>query len=188
MRWCFSQRSFSSGFQIQHIVLCKKARDGTMVTQCLSKVSGLEGARRQTNTSSSRLEVVCSREQFEDWSPLVDMMRDFQCGEGSPMGAQDGIVRGRPRKEPTPPHPPFLVGESTQKHNTGIHDITDELGGRHSAGGHSGSGEETDDRNEVPMNESLPSDGQSQSSGGRTIETIASQRQPQLTPMECDKV
>ena len=82
----------------------------------------------------------------------------------------------------------FSVGESTQKHNTGIHDITDELGGRHSAGGHSGSGEETDDRNEVPMNESLPSDGQSQSSGGRTIEAIASQRQPQPTPMECDKV
>ena len=65
MRWCFSRRSFSSGFQSQRIVLCKEVRDGTMVTQCLSKVSELEGAGRQTNTSSPRQEVLCSREQFE---------------------------------------------------------------------------------------------------------------------------
>ena len=43
----------------------------------ISKVSGLEGARRQTNTSSSRLEVVCSREQIENWSRLIAMMPDF---------------------------------------------------------------------------------------------------------------
>ena len=42
-----------------------------------SKASGLEGARRLTNTSSSHLEVACSRERFEDWIRLVAMMRDF---------------------------------------------------------------------------------------------------------------
>ena len=56
--------------------------------------------------------------------------------------------------------------ESTQKLGIGMHDITDDVRGRHSAGSHSGSCEETGDRNEVPMNESLSSDGQSQSSGG----------------------
>ena len=50
--------------------------------------------------------------------------------KGVPWDAQDGFVRGRQRKEPTPPHP-ILVGESTQKH--GMHDTTDELRGRHSA-------------------------------------------------------
>ena len=67
--------------------------------------------------------------------------------KGLPCDAQDGIVRGRPRKEPTPPHP-ILVGE----YSTGMHDTTDELRGRHSAGSHSGSGKETVDSNDVPMN------------------------------------
>ena len=40
------------------------------------------------------------------------------------MDAQDGIVRGWARKEPTPPHP-ILVGESTQKHSIGVHDTND---------------------------------------------------------------
>ena len=70
--------------------------------------------------------------------------------KGLPWDAQDGIVRGRPRKEPTQLHP-VLVGESTQTH---------------SAGSCSESGKETDDSHDVPMNESPSSDGQPQSSGG----------------------
>ena len=35
-------------------VLCKEVRNGTRVTQCLSKVSGLEGARRQTSEHDSK--------------------------------------------------------------------------------------------------------------------------------------
>ena len=46
-----------------------------------------------------------------------------------------------------------------------MHDTTDELRGRHIASSHTGSGKETGDSNDVPMNESLSSDGQPQSSG-----------------------
>ena len=74
--------------------------------------------------------------------------------KGLPWGAQDGIVRGRPRKEPTPP-PPTLVGENTQKHNADVPDTAD--------GSHSGAGKETDDTNDadgVPMSQTPSSDGQ----------------------------
>ena len=42
-----------------------------------------------------------------------------------PWDAQDGIVRGRPRKEPAPP-PPVVVGENTRKHNPGLPDKTED--------------------------------------------------------------
>ena len=70
-----------------------------MATQCLFKVSGLEGARRQRSTSSSRLEVVRSREQFEDWSGLVRHDARFL-----------STVKGLPWDAPN------FVGESTQMH------------------------------------------------------------------------
>ena len=37
--------------------------------------------------------------------------------KGLPWDAQDGIVRGRSRKEPAPPSPPTLVGENIHSHN-----------------------------------------------------------------------
>ena len=40
-------------------------------------VFGLEGVRLLANTLSSRLEVVCSHKQFDDWNRLVDVMLDF---------------------------------------------------------------------------------------------------------------
>ena len=40
------------------------------------------------------------------------------------MGSQDGIVRGRPRKEPAPP-PPILVGENSQSDNLHMPDKTE---------------------------------------------------------------
>ena len=45
-------------------------------------------------------------------------------------------------------------------------DTADELRGRHSAGGHSGSDKETDDSYDVPMKESPSRDGHPPSSGG----------------------
>ena len=44
--------------------------------------------------------------------------------KGLPWDAQDGVVRGRPRKEPAPP-PPILVGENTQTDNPDMPDKTE---------------------------------------------------------------
>ena len=70
-------KSFLSGFPSQRIVLCKGENFGTRATLCSSRVFWLVEARRRTNTSFSRLEVVCFREQFGDWNRLVDMMLDL---------------------------------------------------------------------------------------------------------------
>ena len=73
--------------------------------------------------------------------------------KGLPWDAQDGIVRGRPRKEPAPP-PPVLVGENTQSHNPDLPDKTEET--------HSETPKETDDTNDpdnVPMSETPLNDG-----------------------------
>ena len=59
--------------------------------------------------------------------------------KGLPWDAQDGIVRGRPRKEPAPP--PVLVGENTQKHNPDLPDKTEDK--------HSETPKETDDTNDA---------------------------------------
>ena len=64
-------------FPSQRIVPCKGENVGTRATLCSSRVFRLVEARRQTNTSFSRLEVVCFREQFDDWNRLVDMVLDF---------------------------------------------------------------------------------------------------------------
>ena len=45
--------------------------------------------------------------------------------KGLPSDAQDGIVRGRPRKESAPPPPPILVGENTQSDNADLPDKTE---------------------------------------------------------------
>ena len=61
--------------------------------------------------------------------------------------AQDGIVRGRPRKESAPP-PPILVGENTQSDNLDMPDKTEAT--------HSEMPTETDDANvhdSVPLSE-----------------------------------
>ena len=71
-----------------------------------------------------------------------------------PWDPQDGIVRGRPRKEPAPP-PPVLVGEITQKHNPDTPDNTE--------GNHSETAKETADTNDaddVPTSQTPSSDGQ----------------------------
>ena len=73
--------------------------------------------------------------------------------KGLPWDAQDGIVRGRLRKEPAPP-PPVLIGENTQKHNPDLLDKTEDK--------HSETPKETDDTNDadnVPMSETLANDG-----------------------------
>ena len=66
--------------------------------------------------------------------------------KGLPWDAQDGVVRGRPRKEPAPP-PPILVGENTQSHNPDLPDKTEMT--------HSDTPKETDtnDHDSVPMSE-----------------------------------
>ena len=67
--------------------------------------------------------------------------------KGLPWDAQDGVVRGRPRKEPAPP-PPDMVGENIEKHNP---DLPDKTGDKHSE-----TPKETDDTNDadnVPMSE-----------------------------------
>ena len=66
---------------------------------------------------------------------------------------QDGIVRGRPRKEPAPP-PPVLVGVNTQSHNPDLPDKTEET--------HSETPKETADTNDsdnVPISETPLNDG-----------------------------
>ena len=65
--------------------------------------------------------------------------------KGLPWDAQDGIVRGRPRKKPAPP---VLVGEDTQSHNPDLPGKTEKT--------HSETPQETDDTNDpdnVPMSE-----------------------------------
>ena len=67
--------------------------------------------------------------------------------KGLPWGAQDGIVRVRPRKEPATP-PPVLIGENTQKHNPDLPGKTEDK--------HSETPKETDETNDadnVPMSE-----------------------------------
>ena len=59
--------------------------------------------------------------------------------KGLPWDAQDGLVRGRPTKEPAPP-PPVLIGENTQKHNPDLPDKTEDK--------HSETPKETDDTND----------------------------------------
>ena len=44
--------------------------------------------------------------------------------KGLPWDSQDGIVRGRPRKEPAPP-PPILFGENAQNDNPDVPDKTE---------------------------------------------------------------
>ena len=149
----------------QHIVLCKEVRDVTMVTQCLSK--GVWVGRRDTSDEHIVLTPggrVLSRTIRRLEPTRRHDARFLSVVKGLPWDAQDGFV-GREMNQHR--HiPSFLIGESTQKLAIGMHDITDELRGTRSAGSHSGSGEETDDSKDVPMNESLSSDGQSQSSGG----------------------
>ena len=73
--------------------------------------------------------------------------------KGLPWDAQDGIVRGRPRKEPAPP-PPVLVGQKTQSHNPDLPDKTERT--------HSETPKETDDTNDadnVLVSETPLSDG-----------------------------
>ena len=73
--------------------------------------------------------------------------------KGPPRDAQDGIVRGRPRKE-TAPRPPVLIGENTDKHNSDLPDKTEDK--------HSETPKETDDTNDannVPMSETPTNDG-----------------------------
>ena len=68
--------------------------------------------------------------------------------KGLPWDAQDGVVRGRPRKEPV------LVGQNTQKHNPDLPDKTDDK--------HSETPKEADDANDadnVPMSETPTNDG-----------------------------
>ena len=67
--------------------------------------------------------------------------------KGLPWDAQDGIVRGRPRKESAPP-PPMLVGENTQSGNPDLPDKTEVT--------HSETPKEIDDTNDhdsVPVSE-----------------------------------
>ena len=73
--------------------------------------------------------------------------------KGLPWDAEDGIVRGRPRKESAPP-PPILVGEKTQNHNR---DLTHGTADKHSE-----TAKETDDTNDgdnVPVSETPMNDG-----------------------------
>ena len=73
--------------------------------------------------------------------------------KGLPRDAQDGIVRGRPRKEPAPP-PPVLVRENTQSHSPDLPDKTEKT--------HSETPEETDDTNDadgLPLVETPLNDG-----------------------------
>ena len=65
----------------------------------------------------------------------------------------DGIVRGRPRKEPAP-LPPVLDGENTQSHNPDLPDKIEEM--------HTETPKETDDTNDtdrMPMSETPMDDG-----------------------------
>ena len=73
--------------------------------------------------------------------------------KGLPWEAQDGILRGRPRKERAPP-PPILVGEDSQTYNPDLPDNT--------ADNHSQSPKETDDIDDtdnVSMSQTPSSDG-----------------------------
>ena len=73
--------------------------------------------------------------------------------KGLPWDVEDGILRGRSRKESAPP-PPILVGENSQTHNPDLLDNT--------ADNYSESPKETDDTKDthnLPMSETPWSDG-----------------------------
>ena len=115
--------------------------------QCSLRVFGLVEVICRTNTSSSHLGRVFSRTIRR-----LEPSRRHDAGfldkvKGLPWDAQDGIVRGRPRKESAPP-PPILVEENTQSDNPDMPDKTEET--------HSETPKETDDTNDhdsVPMSE-----------------------------------
>ena len=90
-----------------------------------------------------------------------------------PWDAQDGIVRGQPRKEPAPP-PPILVGENTQSDNPDLPDKTEVT--------HAETPKETDDTNDhdsVPLSETPLKD-------DRDASHIKSKSS--VDQMECDSV
>ena len=142
MRSYLSRKSFLSGFRSRRIVVCKEENIGTRATRCSSRVFGLVEARRLTNTSFSRLEVACLSRTTRRLEPSRRHGAGF-LGKvnGLPWDAQDGIVRGRPRKEPAPPPPPVLVGENTQSRNPDMPEKTERT--------HCETPRETDDTNDA---------------------------------------
>ena len=147
MRSYFS-RKFLSGFRSRRIVVCKEENVGTRATRCSSRVFGLVEARRLTNTSFSRLEVACFTRTIQRLEPS----RRHDAGflgkvKGLPWDAQDGALRGRPRKESAPP--PVLVGREHSRAT--ILTCQTRLRRRHSE-----TPKETDDTNDadnLPMSE-----------------------------------
>ena len=93
--------------------------------------------------------------------------------KGLPWDAQDGVVRGRPRKEPAPPPPPILFGENTQSHNPDLPDKTEMT--------HSETPKETDtnDHDSVPMSETPLKDDRdaSHSKSNSSVDTADGVRQ-----------
>ena len=77
MKSYLSRKSFLSGFQSRHIVVCEEENVGTRATQCPSRVFGSVEVICRTNTSFSRLEAAYFRERLDDWNRLADTMLDF---------------------------------------------------------------------------------------------------------------
>ena len=118
-----SRKSFLSGFRSRRIMVCKEENVGTRATRC-------------SHAWRSRIRLEPSRRHDAGFLDKV---------KGLPWDAQDGIVRGRPRKKPAPP---VLVGEDTQSHNPDLPRKTEKT--------HSETHQETDDTNDpdnVPMSE-----------------------------------
>ena len=68
------------------------------------------------------MEVACFHAQFDDWNRHDEHDAVFlSCVKGLQWDKEDGILRGRPRKEPAPP-PPIFIGEDSQTHNPDLPD------------------------------------------------------------------
>ena len=154
MKSYLSQKSFLSGFRGQHIVVSQAENAWHKGDAVIIK--GVWVGR--TETSDEHVVLTPGGRVFSRTIRRLEPSRRHDVVflnrvKGLPRDAEDGIVRGRPRKESALP-PPILVGENSQTHNPDLPDNT--------ADNHSESPKETDDTNDsdnVPMSETPSSDG-----------------------------
>ena len=107
-------KSFLSGFPGQHIVVSKEENVGTKGDAVV--VKGVWVGRSET--SDEHIVLTPEGQVFSRTSRRLEPSRRHDAVflsnvKGLPWDAEDGLVRGRPRKESAPP-PPILVGEDTQ--------------------------------------------------------------------------
>ena len=123
MKSYLSRKSFLSGFESRHIVVCKEE------TLAQGNAVFIKGVWVGRSDLSDEHIVLTPGRVLSRTIRRLEPSRRHDAGfldkvKGLPWDAQDGTVRGGPRKEPAPP-PPILVGENTQSDNPDMPDKTE---------------------------------------------------------------